>query len=146
MLATGVVDRLVEARIRSYCSRMLGWQPVERVRKRFASEVMSQLARTTDPKFGRGLMAHFPVAGVSDPRSYMDAVIALDEDRVALAGIRFRGGDPREPFCRCSSHRWRHDRPTNAASSHVALGGAIALVRPRYGPKCTVDRDRTDRA
>jgi hypothetical protein len=58
----------------------------------------SLLSRTTDERFGRNLMTRFPTDGANDPAAYLDCVVELPDQALALTGIRFRGGDPSRPF------------------------------------------------
>ncbi|HVX44838.1 MAG TPA: hypothetical protein VHC49_13180 [Mycobacteriales bacterium] len=90
------LQRLTEARMRAYHPIASTWQDPQLVWQRMRAETADLLTRTAEP-FGRQLMAHFPQAGAA-ASDYQDAVIRLPDGRLALAGIRFRGGDASVPF------------------------------------------------
>lgn len=92
------VQRLAEARLRSYSPIVLTWQRRGEIRERLQSEMRSLLSRTTDQRFARQLMTRFPMEGVTDPSVYLDAIVRLPDESLVLTGIRFRGGDPDKPF------------------------------------------------
>lgn len=98
MTRDDVLQRLTEARLRSYLPAILRWQGQAKVRQRLESETLGLLERTTDERAGRRLMTRFPTPGAADPTAYLDALVPLADDSLALTGIRFRGGDPSKPF------------------------------------------------
>lgn len=59
--------------------------------------VREQLARCTDLDFGRRFHAACPVAG-ADARDYLQCVVPVGASEAALIGLRFFGGDVRQPF------------------------------------------------
>lgn len=104
----------------------LAAQSPARLRQNLSAWLATQTRRVHDRAFGARFASGCPIPGAA-PRDYQQRVLTLPGFGRSLAGIRFLGGDTRQPFVDLLA--WT-TFPADPAEGIAALSESFAVFRP----------------
>ncbi len=110
--------------------RLRTWRGEAALRGERRAFLQGALARCEDRAFAARFARSCPVPG-AEPSEYLHRLLALDDTRVLLGGIRFRGGALDHPFVDVLATSW----DVEAAGGYAAVVAAVNAEWSRFAPR-----------